>query len=406
MLSGRLHYSTPMPQLPLLRLKPKEGRRVRAGAPWVFSNELKLDAAAKALQPGSLVRLEGDDGKPLGVGYFNPQSLIAVRLFDCPADTVVDQKFLEARLTRALALRKSLYDKPFYRLVHAEADGLPGLTIDRFDSTLVVQITTAGMEKLLDPLTAAIQKILKPESIVLRADTPVRALEGLESYTRTIGADAPHHIAVEENGARYFADLAGGQKTGWYYDQRDNRAFLAQLARGKTMLDAYCYTGGFAICAARAGAKEVSGIDSSGPALQLGQDAAAANNAGKIVRFVKADVFEELERLSAKEERFDVVAADPPPFVKSRKDLEAGAKAYRKLARLAASVTAPNGILFLASCSHNIPLERFASECAIGIQRTGRRASLIRQAGAGPDHPVHPFLPETAYLKALVYALD
>ncbi|HTW33904.1 MAG TPA: class I SAM-dependent rRNA methyltransferase [Rhizomicrobium sp.] len=395
-----------MTKLPLLRLKPREGRRVRAGAPWVFSNELALDAAAKALAPGSLVRLEGDDGKPLGVGYFNPQSLIAVRLFDCPADTVVDQKFLEARLAHALALRESLYDRPFYRLVHAEGDGLPGLTIDRFDATLSVQITTAGMEKLLDPLTAVLKKVFKPECIVLRADTPVRALEGLESYVRTIGNEAPHHIAVEENGARYFADLAGGQKTGWYYDQRDNRAFLATLAKGRSMLDAYCYSGGFAIPAARAGAKEVSGIDSSAPALALAQDAAAANGVDKACRFIKADVFEELERLSAKEERFDVVAADPPPFVKSRKDLEAGAKAYRKLARLAASVTAPAGILFLASCSHNITLERFAQECAIGIQRSGRRASLIRQAGAGPDHPAHPFLPETAYLKALVYALD
>ena len=379
-----------MIKLPLLRLKPKEGRRVRAGAPWVFSNELALDAAGKSLPAGSLVQLEGDDGKPLGVGYFNPQSLIAVRLFECPADTKINQKFLEARLGRALALREALYDKPFYRLVHAEGDGLPGLTIDRFDATLVVQITTAGMEKLLDPLTAALSKVVKPEMIVLRADTPVRALEGLESYVKAIPGEAPHHLPVEENGARYFADLAGGQKTGWYYDQRDNRAFLAGLAKGKSMLDAYCYTGGFAIPAARAGAKEVSGIDSSAPALQLAQDAATANGVEKVCHFIKAEVFEELERLSAKGERFDVVAADPPPFVKSRKDLETGAKAYRKLARLAASVTAPNGILFLASCSHNIPLERFASECAIGIQRSGRRASLIRQAGAGADHPAHP----------------
>jgi len=379
---------------------------VRGGAPWVFSNELALDAAAKALGPGSLVRLEGDDGKALGVGYFNPQSLIAVRLFECPAETKIDAAFLEARIARALVLRESLYDRPYYRLVHAEGDGLPGLTVDRFDRTLVVQITTAGMEKLQESLLAALQKLLKPETILLRADAPVRALEGLETYVKTVEGEAPHHLAVEENGTRYFADLAGGQKTGWYYDQRDNRAFLSTLAKGKSMLDAYCYTGGFAVLAARAGAKEVSGIDSSGPALQLGQDAAAANSVGKIVRFVKADVFEELERLSGKGERFDVVAADPPPFVKSRKDLEAGAKAYRKLARLAASVTAPGGILFLASCSHNIPAERFALECSIGIQRSRRRAALIRQSGAGPDHPVHPFLPETAYLKALVYALD
>ncbi|MGB8363701.1 MAG: class I SAM-dependent rRNA methyltransferase [Rhizomicrobium sp.] len=391
---------------PLLRLRPREGRRARAGAPWVFSNEVALDAVAKSLAPGSLVRLEGDDGKSFGLGYFNPQSLIAVRLFECPVDTRIDRVFFEKRLARALALRTALYDRPFYRLVHAEGDGLPGLTIDRFGETCVVQITTAGMERLLDHILAALKAVVVPECIVLRADTPIRALEGLETYVRAVEGEVPHRVGVEEGGARYFADPASGQKTGWYYDQRDNRAFLAQIAKGKTMLDAYCYTGGFAIAAARAGAGDVTGIDSSAPALALAEDAAAANGVVNLCRFLKADVFEELERLSARGERFGVVSADPPPFVKSRKDLEVGAKAYRKLARLASSVTAEGGFLMLASCSHNMPLERFASECAIGILRSGRRAALIRQAGAGPDHPSHPLLPESAYLKALVFALD
>jgi 23S rRNA (cytosine1962-C5)-methyltransferase len=395
-----------MSKFPLLRLRPREGKRVRAGAPWAFSNEIALDAAAKSLAPGSLIRLEGDDGKSLGLGYFNPQSLIAVRLFDCPADGAIDENFFKARLARALALRASLYERPYYRLVHAEGDGLPGLTIDRFGDTCVVQITTAGMEARLDAILAALKSVVAPTGVVLRADAAIRSLEGLESYVRAVEGEVPHHLAVEENGARYFADLASGQKTGWYYDQRDNRAFLAALAKGKTMLDAYCYTGGFALLAARAGAKDATGIDSSAPALALAQDAAAANGVEKTCRFIKADVFEELERLVAKGERFDAVAADPPPFVKSRKDLEVGAKAYRKLARLAASVTAENGIVLLASCSHNMPAERFATECAIGIQRSGRRATLIRQVGAASDHPVHPHLPESAYLKALVYALD
>ena len=203
---------------------------------------------------------------------------------------------------------------------------------------------------------------------------------------------------------RYFADLASGQKTGWYYDQRDNRAFMAGLARGKSVLDAYSYTGGFGLAAAKAGAKETICLDSSAPALALADESAAAN--GVSIKAVKADVFEELERLAAAKETFDIVIADPPPFVRARKDLEPGAKAYRKLARLAASVTAPGGFLLLASCSHNIPMERFAAECAAGLSRAERRGALIRQAGAGADHPVHPMLPETAYLKALVYALD
>jgi 23S rRNA (cytosine1962-C5)-methyltransferase len=387
----------------IIRLKPKEGRRMRAGAPWAFSNEITMDAAAKALPPGAIVNVEGDDGRKFGTGYFNVKSLIGLRLLDPAADVKIDTEFFVLHLARALARREAFYDKPFYRLVHAEGDGLPGLTIDRFGDCLVLQITTAGMEELLEPLLAALEKVIAPEQILLRNDTPSRALEGLDAYVRAAKGESPTRIAVEENGARYFADLAGGQKTGWYYDQRDNRAFMAKLARGRTVLDAYCYTGGFGILAAKAGAAEVIGLDSSAPALALAEESAAANGVAKC-KFIKCDVFEELERLSA--ERFDIVIADPPPFVKSRKDLEPGAKAYRKLARLGANLVAPNGFLMLASCSHNMPAERFATECAIGIARAGRNAAVIHQSGAGADHPVHPMLPETAYLKALVYALD
>jgi len=392
-----------MKKRPVISVKPKEGRKARNGAPWIFSNEIVMDAAAKALMPGQLVDVKGDDGQDFGTGYFNPKSLIAVRLLARECGAAVDATFFATHLGRALKLRQALYDKPFYRLIHAEGDGLAGLTIDRFADTLVVQMTTAGMEALLTPLKMALESLLAPENIILRNDAPARSLEGLDLYVRA-ETGAMGRIAVEENGVRYFADLGQGQKTGWYYDQRDNRAFIAGLAQGKSLLDAYSYTGGFGILAARAGASEVMCLDSSAPALSLAEDSAAANKVS--IRAVKADVFEEFERLSVQKEKFDIVVADPPPFVKSKKDLEPGAKAYRKLARLAASVTAPGGFLLLASCSHNIPAERFTSECAAGILRTGRKASLIRSAGAGPDHPVHPMLPESAYLKALVYALD
>jgi 23S rRNA (cytosine1962-C5)-methyltransferase len=386
-----------------IRVKPKEGRRARAGAPWIFSNEIEMDAAAKALPPGTVVNVVGNDGQPFGTGYFNARSLIAVRLLDRALDTAVDAAFLARHLGRALKLREAIYARPFYRLVHAEADGLPGLTIDRFGDTIVVQITTAGMEMLIEPLLVALDQAIAPANVILRNDAPSRALEGLDDYVRAARGEAGR-VAIEENGVRYFADLAGGQKTGWYYDQRDNHAFVAGLAKGKSVLDAYSYSGGFAIAAAKAGATEVVCLDSSAPALALAEESAAAN--GARIKPVKADVFDELERLGGAKETFDIVITDPPPFVRSRKDLEPGAKAYRKLARLAAQVTAPAGYLLLASCSHNIAMERFALECAAGIMRAGRRAALIRQAGAGPDHPVHPMLPETAYLKALVYALD
>jgi 23S rRNA (cytosine1962-C5)-methyltransferase len=392
-----------MKKRPTVIVKPREGRRARAGAPWIFSNEIAMEAATKALAPGVAVDVKGDDGQDFGSGFFNPKSLIGLRLFARETGVAPDAAFFTARLTRALALRERFYDRPYYRLVHAEGDGLPGLVIDRFGDALVLQITIAGMETLLPVLVAALDKLLKPETIILRNDTPSRTLEGLETYVRA-EKGAAGRIAVEENGARYFADLGQGQKTGWYYDQRDNRAFVAGLAKGRTVLDAYSYTGGFGILAAKAGAKEVICLDSSEPALKLAEESAAANKVS--VRAFKADVFEEMTRLAGQKEKFDIVLADPPPFVKSRKDLEPGAKAYRKLARLAADVAAPGGLLLLASCSHNIPLERFASECAAGIIKTGRRASLIHSAGAGADHPVHPMLPETAYLKALVYALD
>ncbi|HWA70312.1 MAG TPA: class I SAM-dependent rRNA methyltransferase [Rhizomicrobium sp.] len=380
-----------------------KGRRARAGSPWIFSNEIRMDEAAKAIQPGAIVNVRGEDGRAFGTGYFNPKSLIAVRLLAEDCDVAVDRDFFSARLKRALALRDSLYDKPFYRLLHAEGDGVPGLVIDRFDDTATVQIGTAGMEKQLDNILAALEAMVKPKTVILRADAPSRALEGLDSYVRVAKGQGAR-IAVQENGARYIADLAEGQKTGWYYDQRDNRAFIAALARGKSVLDAYSYTGGFGIVAARQGATEVVCLDSSAPALALAEESARANDVK--IQAVKADVFEELERLKAAGESFDIVLADPPPFVKSKKDLEPGAKAYRKLARLAAEVTAPGGLMMIASCSHNIPPDRFAAECAQGLLRSGRRATLIRSAGAGPDHPVHPLLPESAYLKAQVYALD
>jgi 23S rRNA (cytosine1962-C5)-methyltransferase len=350
-----------------------------------------------------VVNVVADDGRGFGTGFFNPRSLIAVRLVDSAADVAIDAAFFAAKLKRALKLRQALFAAPYYRLVNAEGDGLPGLVLDRFGEASVVQITSAGMEASREALLAAIDAVLAPQDVILRADAPARALEGLETYVTAAKGNAGR-VPVEENGVRYFADLAAGQKTGWYYDQRENRAFMAALARGKSVLDAFSFTGGFALAAGRAGACEVAGLESSAPAIALAEEAAAAGHLS--AKFVKCDVFEELERLAAADQRFDIVIADPPPFVKAKKDLEAGAKAYRKLARLAACVTNPGGIVFLASCSHNIGAERFALECATGITRSGRAARLIRQSGAGPDHPIHPMLPESAYLKALVYALD
>jgi 23S rRNA (cytosine1962-C5)-methyltransferase len=394
-----------MKSLPVIRLRPREGRRVKAGAPWAFSNEIVMDGAAKALAPGTQVALADDKGEKLGTGYFNPKSLIAVRLM-APPDVELSRDVLKAKLRRALALRERLFDAPYYRLVHAEGDGLPGLVIDRFGSVLSLQVTTAGMERLTDDLLAALDEVLHPDCVVLRNDTPARSHEGLDSYVKAARGDIPARVTVEENGVRYAADLSSGQKSGWYYDQRGNRAFMAGLAKDGRVLDVYSYSGGFSVLAAAKGAAEVTLIDSSEGALKLAGEAAEANGVASRCRFVKADAMAELERLSGSGKSFDIVICDPPPFAPSRKDVEAGARAYRKLARLAAGVTATGGFVLLASCSHNMPEDRFASECAMGLARTGRQARLIHKAGASADHPSHPMLTETGYLKALVFALD
>ena len=378
---------------------------MRAGAPWVFSNEVTMDERAKALAPGALVGLAAEDGTVLGTGYFNPRSLIGVRMLGV-ADAVVDTGFFIDKFRHALRLRERFYDTPFYRLVHAEGDGLPGLVVDRFGDICVVQVATAGMDGLMEMMLDALDAVIGPRCVILRNDVPSRALEGLDSYVRAVRGEAPARIAIQENGIAYFADPVGGQKSGWYYDQRSTRAFIAGLAQGARVLDAYCYSGGFGVLAAARGAREAVCLDSSEPALKLAAEAAAANGLSEICRFVKCDVFEEFERLSAAGERFDIVICDPPPFAPSRKDLEAAARAYRRLARAAAGLVAPSGFLMLASCSHNISAERFAAECASGLARAGRRAALIREAGAGPDHPIHPMLPETSYLKTLTYSLD
>lgn len=388
-----------------VRLRSHEGRRVRAGAPWIFSNEIAIDAATRNLPPGTLVEAQAGDERAFGVGYYNPNSLIAVRLFDASAGSEIDADFFATRLSRALSLREALFDRPFYRLVHAEGDFLPGLVIDRYGETCVVQITTAGMEALLPHLLDALERTIAPATIMLRADSPARALEGLPAYVKAAKGGEAGRLRIEESGLIYFADLIGGQKTGWYFDQRDNRSFMARLAPGRSVLDLYCHSGGFAISAAAAGARQVKGVDSSAAALALAGEAANQNGVEALCQFEQADAMEELERLRVAGEVFDVVICDPPPFVRSRKDVESGARAYRKLARLAARVTAPDGFLLLASCSHNMPAERFIAECAAGVRRADRRASLIRAAGAGPDHPIHPLLPETAYLKSLVFRM-
>jgi len=392
--------------LPKLRLKAKQGARARAGAPWIYSNEVVMDAAAKTLAPGALVEIWGDDGLLFGTGYFNPHSLIAARVLLPRAVGAVDAAFFNDRIAHAKALRGKLFAAPYYRLLHAEADGLPGLVVDRFDDVLVAQSGTAGMDRLEPLWLDALREAFAPRAIVVKNDAPARAYEGLKPEVRVAHGTLDAGVVVEEGGVRFRVDPLGGQKTGWFFDQSDNRAFLVALAKGTRVLDAFSYIGAFGLAALKHGATAALLLDSSEPALARAAEAANDNGVASGLTVRRCDVAEEFERMGAQEQRFEIVSCDPPPFVRSKKDLETGAKAYRKLARLSAPLVTPGGFLFLASCSHAISTERFQEECAIGINRAGRVARLIRASGASADHPMHPMLPESAYLKGLLYALD
>lgn len=393
-------------KLPSVLLRAGEDRRVHAGHPWAFSNEILMDAETRALPAGSLVVLRAPGGEALGLATFNPHSLIAARVLSQNAEVAIDALFFGRRLARAAALRDRLIGVPYYRLIHAEADGLPGLIVDRFGDALAVQVNSAGMDGLASVLLEALEAELSPKVIVLKNDSPVRALEGLKREVVISKGEVDQPIELIENDARFVADLSGGQKTGWFYDQRDNRRFMADLSRDASVLDVYSYSGGFGVLAAKEGARSVVCVDRSQAALDSARQAARLNGVEDRVGFEKGEAFETLEELGAAGRRFEVVICDPPAFVKSRKDLKVGAQGYRKLVRLAAPLVTPGGFLFVASCSHLVDPSLFAEQVRRGLRDAERDGRILRSSGAALDHPVHPGLPETAYLKALTLQLD
>lgn len=393
-------------QRPAIRLQKGRSGRLRRGSPWVFSNEIEMTAEAKALPAGSLVTLVDAGDERLGVATFNAHSLIAARVLDRDWQTAVDTGFVLDRLRRALGLRDRLFTRPFYRLVHSEADGLPGLIVDRYGDVLTLQANTAGMERLMPEVLAACDALLSPAAVVLRNDAPARGLEGLPLGQTVAKGTVEGPVALEENGITYLADLTTGQKTGWFYDQRPNRAFVAALALGRRAIDVYSYAGGFGLACAAAGATEVVLVDRAERALALAVEAAGRNGFAERVRPVQGEAFAEMTRLAAAGERFGVVVCDPPAFAKSKKDQAQAAKGYRKMARLGAALVEPGGVLLCGSCSHHMPLEMFQEEVTRGIAQAGRSGRLLHTGFAGPDHPVHPALPETAYLKTLTFQLD
>lgn len=392
---------------PAVRLRPKsEARAIRHGFPWVYADELVTDRRTQKLAPGALAVLEDADRRPLGLVTVNTKSKIIARMLDRDIAAVIDQAWFETRLTRALALRETLYDAPFYRLVHAEADGLPGIVIDRFGDVAVIQPNAAWAEAHLPALTAALQSVTGVTTVVKNGTGRSRGLEGMAEENVVLSGSVSGPIPVPMNGATYMADVTGGQKTGLFYDQRPNHAFAARLARGKTVLDVFTHVGGFALAALAAGATKALAVDASAAALALAGQGAEASGVADRFATRQGDAFDVLESLGAEGAKFDVVICDPPAFAPAKPALEAGLRAYERIARLAAPLVAPGGYLVLCSCSHAADLHAFRNASARGIGRGGRRGQLLYTGFAGADHPMLPQLAESGYLKALAFRLD
>ncbi|WP_395005512.1 RSP_2647 family RNA methyltransferase [Cypionkella sp.] len=392
---------------PVVRLKPKaEARAIRHGFPWVYADELVTDRRTQSLAPGALAILQDGERRDLGLVTVNTNSKIIARMLDRNFDVVIDQSWFEARLSRALDLRARLYAQPFYRLVHAESDGLPGIVIDRFGDVAVVQPNAAWAEAHLADLVAALIAVTGVTTVVKNGTGRSRGLEGLPEETLVLTGAVAGPIAVPMNGATYFADVTGGQKTGLFFDQRPNHAFAASLARGARVLDVFAHVGGFGLAALAAGAASTLAVDASAAALALAEQGAQASGFADRFSTRQGDAFAALEALGAEGAAFEVVICDPPAFAPAKPALEAGLRAYERIARLAAPLVAPGGYLVLCSCSHAADLSSFRNACGRGIGRGGRRGQLLHTGFAGPDHPMLPQLAETGYLKSLVFRLD
>ena len=393
---------------PALYLKRGEDARLRAGHLWVFSNEVDVKRSPLTeFEPGELCVIVDSHDKPIGIGYVNPNSLIAARLVVRGIAHPLDRSLLVHKINVALSLRERLYAQPYYRLVFGESDGLPGLTVDRFGDVLVAQTTTAGMERMKDDIAAALVKVIKPAAVVWKNDAGSRAMEQLPEYADIGYGELSTPVIAREGGLEFEIDVIGGQKTGWFYDQRANRDLLApahgnSLVRDARVLDVFSYLGGWGLRAAAAGAKEVVCVDASAAAVEAIGRNARRNGFAERVHAVKADAFEQLKALRDARERFDVVILDPPAFVKRKKDFAEGRIAYRRIAEMGMQILSRDGILITCSCSYHMPRAALLDAVQQGARHLDRGVQVLAQLQQAPDHPVHPAIPETDYLKGYV----
>jgi 23S rRNA (cytosine1962-C5)-methyltransferase len=388
-----------------LFLRRGADRRLRGGHLWIYSNEVDTTRSPLSdFQPGDPVAVRAANGSLLGSAYTEPNALICARLY-APGETrAPDETFFLERLRSALAIREAAFDRPCYRLAYGDSDMLPGLVVDRFGDYLVVQLNNAGIERYRDALSQALQALLQPAGILLRGDSRRRREQGLPDAIEVVHGEVPEWLPLEENGVRFLAPAFTGQKTGWFYDHRMSRARLAPWVEGKSVLDVYSYIGGWGIQAAVFGAARVCCLDSSGQALRGVEENAVLNEVQDKVSTLKGSAPETMAALRDQGEHFDVVILDPPAFIQRRKDLKKGVTAYRRINELALRLLNPGGLLVSASCSMHLSRPDLISAMQQAAVRAGCQLRVVEQGSQGPDHPIHPAIPETEYLKA-VFAL-
>ena len=389
--------------LATLRLRKNEDRRIKNGHLWVYSNEINTDITPlKAISPGQLVELQDNSGRFIGRGYANPNTLLCARVLTYDSTQLINETLFEERIARALALRERYFKSPYYRLVYGEGDFLPGLVVDRYGDTLSVQITTAGMEQFKETLIAMLIKVVQPSRIILRNDHSMRETEGLESYVETVhGVETNELIQIIENDTKFLIPVSQGQKTGWFFDHGDNRKKMMPFVQDQRVLDVFSYLGAWSIQALKAGAKEVWAIDSSASALEISRENAVINGVENRFKGLQGDAFQQLKLLHQQGERFDVVLLDPPAFIKRRKDKKEGVLAYQRINELAMRLLNADGMLITSSCSLHLETQELLNAVNRANQHQNRLTQIVARGHQNVDHPIHPMIPETDYLKTL-----
>ena len=387
--------------LPQLFLKKNEERRLLAGHLWVFSNEIdNKQSPLKNFSAGQHVNVCRQDGRILGSAYVNPHSLISARIYSARANQILDQVFIQEKLQAALDLRESLYPTAFYRLCHSEGDFLPGLVVDRFGDYFSVQLNTFAMDGLRDEVIEALQSIVACKGIVLRNDSSLRELEGLPLTSEVVFGDIPETIEMQLPGQLFNVDLLSGQKTGWFYDQAENRRLMQAYVKSRSVLDVFSYSGSWTVAALAAGATQVTAVDRSAAALTTLEQNIALNAYSDQVSCIQSDAMQAIRQLKQEQAQYDVVIVDPPAFIKRKKDHKKGLGAYYDLNHSAMQLVKPGGIFISASCSFHLSASELQRSLLKAAQRLQRPLQILHQGQAGPDHPVHPAIAETNYLKA------